>query len=89
MNTDLPAVSGLGVVPSHSIATSPTTMAKTKDGDLTGVYDPTYSGPHHELVVTTPMSTIAGKISELHLKGKIIDVTKSSTKSVLDIVIAT
>lgn len=42
--------------------------------------------PHPELVVTTPVSTIAGKTSEVYLKGKIIDVSKGPTKSVLKIV---
>lgn len=45
-----------------------------------------YDWSHPELVVTTFVSTIAGKISELSLKGWIIDVPKSSTKTVLRMV---
>lgn len=80
LNTDLSAVPGISVVPSHSshgIAV------------VTGGNNESATNPHHELVVATPMSTMSGKHPEVALKGKMLEVTKKSTGPVFKIVCAT
>lgn len=80
-------MTGLSVVTAHGTHVAHKTGTGPGYGDTVMAYSPT-TDPHPELVGTTSISTIPGKISEVCVKGKILDVTIKSTNSVFKMVTA-